>query len=599
MSNSETIVHDVIVVGAGLAGTWAALVCGRRGVKDVGVISKVHPLRSHSGAAQGGIAAALNNVRPVEGTGPRGPLEAVPPGSEPADSWESHMFDTIKGSDWLGDQDSIEIMVKDAIDIVYEYEHMGCVFSRLPDGRIAQRRFGGHSAPRANYAADWTGHVLLHTIHEQALRHGVKFYSEWYAKGLIVEDGICRGIVAMDILTGELHTLRAKAVLFGTGGYGRAYEITSNAHANTGDGVAIAYEAGVPLMDMEFVQFHPTGLYKHGILMSEACRGEGGYLLNSRGERFMRQYASDKMELGPRDLVSRSEQTEINQGRGIGPDGKGIHLDLRHLGRERILERLPQVRELSIDFVGVDPIDELVPIQPTAHYSMGGIPTDKDGQVIMNAAGTPLVGFFAAGECACVSVHGANRLGTNSLLEASVFGRRAGEAMARMVLEGARLEPVSGDPTESHRREIRDMLDRGGDESAETIAGELKATMTENCGIFRNAQGLKKALKDVRGLQVRFKDARVMDKSRRFNTDLLGALETKHLLTFSEVIIAGALARGECRGAHWRTDFPQRDDQNWLKHTMAEKRPDGEGPKLSYKSVFIDWQRYPPQERKY
>ncbi len=599
MSNPETIVHDVIVVGAGLAGTWAALECGRQGVKDVGVISKVHPLRSHSSAAQGGIAAALGNVRPVEGTGPRGPLEAVPPDAEAADSWELHMFDTIKGSDWLGDQDAIEIMVKDAIHIVYEYEHMGCVFSRLPDGRIAQRRFGGHSAPRANYAADWTGHVLLHTIHEQALRHGVKFYSEWYALELIIEDGICRGIVAMDILTGALHTMRAKAVIFGTGGYGRAYEITSNAHANTGDGVAIAYDAGVPLMDMEFVQFHPTGLYRHGILMSEACRGEGGYLVNNRGERFMRQYAPDKMELAPRDLVSRSEQTEINQGRGIGPDGKGIHLDLRHLGREKILARLPQVRDLAIDFVGVDPIDDVVPIQPTAHYSMGGIPTDKDGQAIADAAGTPIVGFFAAGECACVSVHGANRLGTNSLLEASVFGRRAGKAVARMVKDGARLEPVSGDPAERPRLELQHMFERDGDESSEQIARELKATMTANCGIFRDGAGLKKALEDVRRLQSRFHSARVMDKSRRFNTDLLGTLETKHLLTFSEVIVAGALAREECRGAHWRTDFPQRDDQNWLRHTLAKKGADGEGPKLSYKPVFIDWKRYPPQERKY
>jgi succinate dehydrogenase / fumarate reductase flavoprotein subunit len=427
----------------------------------------------------------------------------------------------------------------------------------------------------------------------------VRFYSEWYALGLILQEGICRGIVAMDIVTGELHTMQAKAVIFGTGGYGRAYEITSNAHANTGDGVAIAYDAGVPLMDMEFVQFHPTGLYRHGILMSEACRGEGGYLVNSKGERFMRQYAPDKMELAPRDLVSRSEQTEINQGRGIGSDGKGIHLDLRHLGREKILARLPQVRELAIDFVGADPIDDLVPIQPTAHYSMGGIPTDKDGQVISDAAGTPIVGLFAAGECACVSVHGANRLGTNSLLEASVFGRRAGEAVARRVKDGARLEPVSGDPAEEHRMALQHMLERDGEESAEKIARELKSTMTENCGIFRDGGGLRKALRDVRRLQTRFHSARVMDKSRRFNTDLLEALETKNLLTFSEVIVAGALAREECRGAHWRTDFPQRDDQNWLKHTLAHKGREGEGPTLTYKSVFIDWKKYPPQERKY
>ncbi|MCB0129496.1 MAG: FAD-binding protein, partial [Caldilineaceae bacterium] len=398
MAQNE-ITHDLLIVGAGLAGTWAAMVAAREGVKDIGVLSKIHPLRSHSGAAQGGIAAALSNTRPVAGTGPRGPLEQIPPGDEPADSWELHMFDTIKGSDWLGDQDAIEILVKDATDVVYEYEHLGCVFSRTDDGRINQRRFGGHSAPRACFAADWTGHVLLHTVHEQALRHNVKFYSEWYCMDLIIEENVCRGVVAMNVLTGEIHTMRAKAVMFGTGGYGRAFGITSNAFANTGDGVAIAYNAGVPLMDMEFVQFHPTGLYRHGILMSEACRGEGGYLLNNTGERFMEHYAPEKMELAPRDLVSRSEQTEINEGRGVMSDGQGIFLDLRHLGREKILERLPQVREIAINFVGVDPIDAPVPIQPTAHYSMGGIPTTADGQVIADADGTPVVGFFAAGEC--------------------------------------------------------------------------------------------------------------------------------------------------------------------------------------------------------
>jgi succinate dehydrogenase / fumarate reductase flavoprotein subunit len=599
MSDPETITHDVLVVGAGLAGTWAAMAAGQQGVNDIGVISKIHPLRSHSSAAQGGIAAALNNVRPVEGTGPRGPLEPVPSGADPPDSWELHMFDTIKGSDWLGDQDAIEIMVKDAIDIIYEYEHMGCVFSRLPDGRIAQRRFGGHSVPRANYAADFTGHVLLHTIHEQALRHGAKFYGEWYCLDLIIEDNICRGVVAMDVLTGKLYTMRAKAVMFGTGGYGRAFKITSNAHANTGDGVAIAYNAGVPLMDMEFVQFHPTGLYKHGILMSEACRGEGGYLINSKGERFMEKYAPDKMELAPRDLVSRSEQTEIDQGRGIGPAGQGLHLDLRHLGREKILERLPQVRELAIDFVGVDPIDALVPIQPTAHYSMGGIPTDANGQVIADAEGTPVVGLYAAGECACVSVHGANRLGTNSLLEASVFGRRAGYAMADFIKNGARLEPVNGDPAERNRQRLKRLLDNPGTESVEQIAQALKTTMTNNCGIFRDSERLQVAMRDVKQLQERFKQARVMDKSSRFNTDLLATLETEHLLTFSEVIVAGALTRTESRGAHSRTDFPRRDDENWLKHTLAHPTEPGQPPTLSYKAVNINWEKYPPQERKY
>ncbi|RME65508.1 MAG: FAD-binding protein [Caldilineae bacterium] len=440
--------------------------------------------------------------------------------------------------------------------------------------------------------------MLLHTVHEQALRHNVKFYAEWYCMDLIIEDGICRGLVAMDVLTGEIHTMRAKAVMFGTGGYGRAFKITSNAFANTGDGVAIAYNAGAPLMDMEFVQFHPTGLYRHGILMSEACRGEGGYLINSKGERFMERYAPDKMELAPRDLVSRSEQTEINEGRGVMPDGQAIFLDLRHLGREKILERLPQVRDIAINFVGVDPIEAPVPIQPTAHYSMGGIPTDVNGQVIADASGAPITGFYAAGECACVSVHGANRLGTNSLLEASVFGRRTGAAMAEFILGGAQLQPITGDPAEKNRRRMQELLNNDGDELVEHIAQELKSTMTTNCGVFRDGEKLQTALEDVKRLQERFKRAKVMDKSRRFNTDLLAALEAEHLLTFSEVIVAGALARTESRGAHARTDFPKRDDENWLKHTLAHKNG-GDGPKLSYKDVYIDWEKYPPQERKY
>jgi succinate dehydrogenase / fumarate reductase flavoprotein subunit len=601
MSDSSVITHDVLVVGAGLAGTWAAMVASQEGIKDVGVLSKVHPLRSHSGAAQGGIAAALNNVRPVPGTGSAGPLEQIPPGDPLVDSWELHMFDTIKGSDWLGDQDAIEIMVKDAIDIVYAYEHMGCVFSRTPDGRIAQRRFGGHSVPRANFSADWTGHVLLHTIHEQALKHGVTFYGDWFALDLIIEDNICRGVVAVDITTGEIYTIRAKAVMFGTGGYGRAWKITSNALANTGDGVAIAYTSGVPLMDMEFVQYHPTGLYRHGILMSEACRGEGGHLLNKDGERFMEKYAPDKMELAPRDLVSRSEQKEIDEGRGVEEDGQGIYLDLRHLGREKIMERLPQVRDLALKFVGVDVIDALCPIQPTAHYSMGGIPTDVNGQVIADASGTPVVGFYAAGECSCISVHGANRLGTNSLLDASVFGRRAGHAIAEFVKGGAPLQPVTGDPAGRPRARIQRLMDgppEGKGESWGKIARELKSTMTDNCGIFRDDVRLRAALRDIKQLQERFERVQVMDHSRRFNTDVLGAIETEHLLTFSEVVVTCALDRTESRGAHYRTDYPKRNDQEWLKHSMAQRGEDGT-PVLSYKGVTIDWEKYPPQERKY
>lgn len=598
MTEPETITHDVIIVGAGLAGTWAAMTAAQNGVKDIGVLSKIHPLRSHSSAAQGGIAAALNNVRPVEGTGPRGPLEQIPPGDDPVDSWELHMFDTIKGSDWLGDQDSIEIMVKEAPNILYAYEHMGCVFSRTPDGRIAQRRFGGHSAPRANYAADWSGHVLLHTIHEQALRRGVNFYSEWYVLELLIEENICRGIVAMNVLDGSIHTMRAKAVMFATGGYGRAFKITSNAFANTGDGVAMAYHAGVPLMDMEFVQFHPTGIYGHGILMSEACRGEGGYLINSDEERFMERYAPDKMELAPRDLVSRSEQTEINEGRGIGPDKRGIYLDLRHLGREKILSRLPQVREIAMDFTGRDPIDELVPIQPTAHYSMGGIPTTADGQVIADAEGTAINGFFAAGEVACVSVHGANRLGSNSLLEASVFGQRAGVAIAEFVQDGAQLYPLTGDPAERNRQRIREHFDSDGSELVDQIGEELKETMTQNCGVFRDETKLQQALSNIHSLKERLHSARIMDKSLRFNTDLLANLETENLVSFSEVIVTGALARTESRGAHSRTDYRERDDEAWLKHTLAHKNGE-DAPKLTYKPVNIDWDRFPPQKRQY
>jgi succinate dehydrogenase / fumarate reductase flavoprotein subunit len=597
----ETITHDIIIVGAGLAGTWAAVTAAQEGVASIGVLSKVHPLRSHSGAAQGGIAAALGNVRPVADTGPRGPLEPVPAGAEPADSWELHMMDTIRGSDWLGDQDAIEIMVKEAPEVIYAYEHLGCVFSRLPDGRIAQRRFGGHSVPRANYSADYTGHVLLHTIHEQALRHGVKFYSEWYCLDVLIEDDICRGVVALEIATGRVVTMRAKAVLFATGGYGRAWKLTSNALANTGDGLAAAYNAGVPLMDMEFVQFHPTGLYNKGILMSEACRGEGGYLRNSAGDRFMDQYAPDKMELAPRDLVSRAEQTEIEAGRGVGPDRQGVNLDLTHLGAEKILARLPQVRDLALNFSGVDIIDAPVPIQPTAHYSMGGIPATAEGQVIADATNRPIVGFYAAGESACISVHGANRLGTNSLLDASLFGRRAGRAMAAFVQAGAALQPLPADPEAASLQRMAHFMDDpvdGRPERVSAIAAELKETMTANCGVFRDEERLRMALRDVKQLQERFRSARIMDKSRRFNTDLLAAIEAEHLLTFSEVVVVSALARTESRGAHYRTDYRKRDDEAWLKHTLAHANG-GDGPALSYNPVTIFWDRYPPQERKY
>ena len=414
--------HDVVIVGSGLAGLRAALELA--GNLDVAIVSKLYPSRSHSGAAQGGVAAALGNVD--------------------GDTVEDHIYDTVKGADFLGDQDAIELLCNDAPRTIYEMEHWGCPFSRNDEQKINQRAFGGHSYLRACFSADRTGHALLHTLFEQTYRQGgkLRLYSEWHMLRLIIEDGICRGVVAMNIHTGKLEVIHGKAVLFGTGGYGQAFKITSNASANTGDGIVAAYRAGVPLQDMEFVQFHPTGLYEHGILLTEGARGEGGYLLNGEGDRFMSKYAPSKMELGPRDIVSRSEQAEINEGRGAGPEKEYVLLDLRHLGAEKIMERLPQVYNLAKDFIGVDCIADPVPIQPTAHYSMGGIPADNDCHVFLDEKGTYVQGFYAAGECSCISVHGANRLGTNSLLEALVFGRRAGKKLLDDVPQ-LQLSPVN------------------------------------------------------------------------------------------------------------------------------------------------------------
>ena len=569
------ITHDVIIVGAGLAGMRAALeVCDRY---DTAIITKVYPTRSHSGAAQGGVAASLANSTD--------------------DSWEIHMFDTVKGSDFLGDQDAIEMMVKDAPKAIIEMEHMGCVFSRTEDGRIAQREFGGHSRPRACYAADRTGHALLHALYEQVMKKAnkLKIYSEWYVLSLIVEDNVCKGVVTYDIKTGRMEVLRGKAVLFATGGYGRAFSITSNAFASTGDGIIAAYRAGIPLEDMEFVQFHPTGLYGQGILVSEAARGEGGYLVNGKGERFMEKYAKSKLELAPRDIVSRSEQTEINEGRGI--DGKDyIYLDLRHLGRDKIMEKLPQVRQLGIDFIGVDCIEKPLPIQPTAHYSMGGIPADKDGQVIIDDKGTKITGFFAAGECACISVHGANRLGTNSLLDALVFGRRTGKALMEFT-GNAKLHDINEDKEiASVKGRIDTIMNTSGTESMNNIRNELKEIMMSNCGVFRNKDGLEVCLKKVKELQGRFKKAKVTDKGKTFNSELIETIELQHMLEYSEIIVVSAIAREESRGSHARTDFSKRDDAKWLKHTLSYKKPEG-GIELKYKPVTIT--KHQPEERKY
>ncbi len=543
---------------------------------DVAVLSKVYPTRSHSGAAQGGIAASLGNSEP--------------------DSWEEHFYDTVKGGDFLNDQDAVEEFVKAAPSVIYELEHLGCVFSRTPNGKIAQRSFGGHSKPRACFSADRTGHAILHALHEQLLKSAksVKIYSEWYMHSLILDGDRCSGIVVSDIRTGEVEVMQARAVIFATGGYGRVFNITSNAFAGTADGVMSAYRAGIPIEDAEFVQYHPSGLYRQGILFSEAARGEGGYLLNGKGERFMEKYAPSRMELAPRDIVARAEQSEMDAGRGV--DGKDIiHLDLRHLGKARIMERLPQIRQLGIDFIGVDCITDPLPIQPTAHYSMGGIPVDKFGQVISDAEGTPVKGFFAAGECACVSVHGANRLGTNSLLDAVVFGERAG----KVALEYAKT--VSHAPVnESHEKTkvlelFEDIFQQDGGECYNDIRNEMKTIMTENCGVFRDADRLKVCIETIQNLRQRYKKGKVTDKGKVFNTEIYEIIELGNMLGMAEVIATAALARNESRGGHHRTDFPKRDDQNFLKHSLVY--PTDDGVEIKYKPVVIT--KHQPAERTY
>lgn len=558
------VTHDLIIVGAGLAGMRAAIEAVKNPALNVAIISKIHPVRSHSGAAQGGINAALGNAA--------------------EDSVESHTFDTVKGSDYLGDQDAIEIMCQDAPGDIYELERMGAIFSRDKNGRIAQRPFGGAAHPRACYAADRTGHAILHLLYEQLMKCGVMVYEEWHVIKLVVEDGIARGVIAINILTGKLHRIRAKAVLFATGGYGRVFHNSTNAHANTGDGMALALRAGAPLMDMEFVQFHPTTLKSTGILISEAARGEGGYLLNSKGERFMKTYAPSALELASRDVVSRSEQSEIESGRGI--DGC-VHLDIRHLGRDKILERLPQIRDLSIVFEGVDPIDEPIPIRPGAHYSMGGIKASVDGA-------TSVKGFFAAGECACVSVHGANRLGGNSLLEAIVFGRRVGAAAARYAHE-TELPDWCDDALKDAAAEIAGLLNRIEGEPYPKIRQDLQQMMIKYVGVFRDQNKLETAREKITELKARYENVSIQDLGDVFNTDLMGALEVGNLLDLAEVIVEGALRRKESRGAHSRTDFTERDDKNWMKHTLAYKSR--EGMRLEYSQVTVT--KYEPTVRKY
>ena len=573
--------HDVLIVGSGLAGMRAALEVAQDPTLDVAILTKVHPLRSHSGAAQGGIAASLNN-------------------STDQDSWELHMYDTVKGGDFLVDQNAAEIMAREAPENIFELEHMGCAFSRYDDGRIAQRRFGGHTEPRAVYVTDRTGHALLTVLFEQLLKLGVKVYSEWYALDLIVRDGVCQGLVVYDILTGQLETIAARGVMFATGGYGRAFRVTTNSFASTGDGIVLAYRAGIPLQDMEFVQFHPTGLQGSGILLSEAARGEGAHLTNADGERFMERYAAERMELAPRDIIARAEQTEIDEGRGVTDLRDSVFMDLRPIGEERIRYALPAVMHLAKDFAGIDPLKEPVPIQPTAHYSMGGIPCDVDGQVrLKDQEDRPLVGFFAAGECSCVSVHGANRLGTNSLLEAVVFGRRTGRTLRDRVKDLDPTRIAEGDMVDAVA-EVDRFMTGHGDQKVGAIRADLRDLMMEKCGVFRSQALLDEALSGVKDLQERFTRAAIDDHTTTFNTDLLDALELGHMLEYSELIVVGALTRQESRGGHARVDFPSRDDERWFKHTLAYR--DEDGPRLEYSEVNMQPQYrdpYPPEERKY
>ncbi len=569
---------EAIIVGAGGAGLMAALQASK-GAKTA-VLSKLYPTRSHTGTAQGGIGAALGNLE--------------------EDHWEWHMFDTVKGGDYLGDQDAIETMCREAVETVYELEHMGLPFSRTPDGKIAQRPFGGHTkefgkAPvrRSCYAADRTGHMILQTLYQQCIKQGVTFFDEYHVVDLLLNRGAACGVVAIQIATGEIHTFHAKAVLFATGGCGRMFKITSNALTLTGDGMGVVYRRGIPLEDMEFFQFHPTGIYKMGILITEGARGEGGILRNKTGERFMERYTPTLKDLAPRDMVSRAIAIEVREGRGI--DGKDyVHLDLTHLDPKIIHTKLPDITDFVETYLGIDPVKQMIPIQPTAHYAMGGIPTNANAEVVTDEKNTVMPGLYAAGECACVSVHGANRLGTNSLVDIIVFGRKGGKQICEFVKKSV-LIPLPSGPEEAVRARIEVLRGGSGKETVSGIRKELQKEMMDKASVFRVKPDLEKMLSIVSELKQRYAGVRLQDNGTRYNMELLEAFELGHLLDLAQVTVTAALAREESRGAHCREDFPKRDDEKFLRHSLAKM--DGDRVVLSYKPVVIT--KFKPQERKY
>lgn len=572
--------HDVLIVGGGLAGCRAALEIVRTNPRlSVGLIAKTHPIRSHSVAAQGGIAATLKNV-------------------DETDSWEAHAFDTVKGSDYLADQDAVAILTQEAPDVVIDLEHMGVLFSRLPDGRIAQRAFGGHSHNRTCYAADKTGHAILHELVNNLMKYDVTLYDEWYVLNLILEDNQAKGLVMYHLLDGAIQVARAKAVMFATGGYGRVFNTTSNDFASTGDGLAMTAAVGLPLEDMEFVQFHPTGLYPVGVLISEAVRGEGAYLINSAGDRFMQDYAPSRMELAPRDITSRAIMREVAAGRGVYPDGKAggphVFLDLRHLGREKIMQKVPFAWEEAHRLVGVDAVEQPMPVRPTAHYSMGGIPVNTDGRVRRDAENL-VEGFFSAGETACVSVHGANRLGSNSLLECVVYGRRTGATIAKYV-EGKLLPTVNEQHYQSAAKtRLQTLLDQSGEHRIQEIRQAFQDCMTAHCGVFRTEALMQEGLEELHKLKQKAQRIRLDDQGTCWNTELTEAIELQSLFTVGETILSSALNRKESRGSHYREDYQTRNDEQFLHHSLAYYRADG--VKVEPMPVVI--KQFEPKERKY